>query len=84
MILLCGFHQLRFWQKLVYEQHACDGYCAWFVDAGIIAEMDQAIEGRHYYRIISVLKESFNALIQRRVEDITQPSIQASGIHFSQ
>ena len=43
----------------------------WFVHVEVIAEglSTAAIEGRHYYRNMRLLKESFNSLIQFRTKD---------------
>ena len=43
---------------------------SWFIDSGMVAKgsADQAIEGRHYYGSMRVLKESFNALVQYSFE----------------
>ena len=45
----------------------------WFVDSENIypGSVSQVFEGRHYYRSIRLHKERFDALVQRRVEDIT-------------
>ena len=44
-----------------------------FVDSGKInaGSVSQAFEGRFYYRSISLHKEGFHALVQRKLEDIT-------------
>ena len=66
-----GFHQLRVRQKTIYKRYACLELKKWFVDAEVIAEGPSAaaIEGRHYYRNMGLLKESFNSLIQFRTKD---------------
>ena len=69
-----GFHQpIVMQQKMLYKRYACLGYRTWFIDSKVIADgsVDMAVEGRHYYRCMRVLKESFNALIQYRVEGET-------------
>ena len=73
IVIMGGFHQLRVKQKLIYKQHGCLGFKEWFVDAGIIApgSVEKAFTGYHYYRCMRLLKESFDALIQIRVEQIT-------------
>eukprot|EP00795_Rhopilema_esculentum_P014823 gene14823-5939_t len=45
----------------------------WFTDAGVIASgsVDQALEGRHYFHSMQLLKECFDALGQFRIEDLT-------------
>ena len=61
-----SFHQLRVRQKQIYKQYAYLDFKIWFIDSGVIAKgsIDQAIEGRHYYWSMRILKESFNALVQ--------------------
>ena len=73
LILMGGFHQLRVRQKTIYKRYYCLGMKKWFIDAGVIAEgsADMATEGRHYYRCMRLLKESFNALIQYRFRSLT-------------
>ena len=70
IVLMGGFHQLRFCQKQIYKRYACLDFKSWFIDSGVIAKgsADQAIEGRHYYRSMRILKESFNALVQYSFE----------------
>ena len=65
-----GFHQLRVRQKQIHKRYACLDFKSWFVGSGVIAKgsADQAIEGRHYYRSMRILKESFNALVQYSFE----------------
>ena len=74
VILMGGFHQVRVRQKTISKRCVCMGYRQWCVDAGIIASgsVDQAVEGRHYYRNMTILEESFSALIQFRFENITK------------
>ncbi len=73
IILMGGFHQLRVRQRLIFKRHSCVGYKDWFVDAGIIAagSVDKAFEGKHYYRCMRILKESFDALIQYQAEQLS-------------
>ena len=61
-----SFHQLRVRQKQIYKQYVYLDFKIWFIDSGVIAKgsIDQAIEGRHYYWSMRILKESFNALVQ--------------------
>ena len=68
-----GFHQLRVMQRLLYKRYACRGLKDWFTDAGVIASgsVDQALEGRHYFRSMRLRKECFDALVQFRIEDLT-------------
>ena len=68
-----GFHQLRVRQKTIHKRHAVKGYQAWCTNSGIIAtgSSDSAIEGKHYYRSMRIHKEMFCALVQNRVEDLT-------------
>ena len=72
-ILIVGFHQLRVRQKLIYKQYGCVGYKEWFVDAGIIApgSVDKAFSGYHYYHCMRLLKESFDALVQYKTDQLT-------------
>ena len=60
-----GFHQLRVCQKQLFKRYACLDFKSWFIDSGGIAKgsANQAIEGRHCYRSMRILKESFNALV---------------------
>ena len=60
-----SFHQLRVRQKQIYKPYTCLDLKSWFIDSGGIAKgtPDQAIEGRHCYRSMRILKESFNALV---------------------
>ena len=73
ILLMGGFHQLRVMQRLLYKRHFTKGYREWCVDAKTIAEgsVDQAFEGRHYYRSMRMHKECFDALVQFRIEKIT-------------
>ena len=66
IVLMGGFHQLRVRQKQIYKRYVCLDFKSWFIESGVIANgsADQEIEGRHYYRSIRILKESFNALVQ--------------------
>ncbi len=68
-----GFHQLRARQRILYKRHACKGYKSWWVDAGMIAagSADKAAEGGHYYRNMRLDKETFNALVQFRNQNVT-------------
>eukprot|EP00794_Sanderia_malayensis_P019365 gene19365-21285_t len=61
-----GFHQLWVRPKTTFKRYACLSLQNWFIDAGVIAEGSSyaAIEGRHYYTNMQLLKESFNSLIQ--------------------
>ena len=70
IVLMGGFHQLRVRQKQIYKRYACLDFKSWFIDSEVIAKdsLDQAIEGRHYYRSMRILKESFNALVQYSFE----------------
>ena len=70
IVLMDGFHQLRVRQKQIYKRYVCLDFKSWFIDSGVIVKgsVDQAIEGRHYYRSMKILKESFNALVQYSFE----------------
>ena len=48
-------------------------YQKWVIDATEIANFssDAAVEGRHYYREMRINKELFCALVQYRVEELT-------------
>ncbi|XP_057316865.1 uncharacterized protein LOC130657893 [Hydractinia symbiolongicarpus] len=72
IVLMGGFHQLRVRQRLIFKRHSCIGYKDWFVDAGTISagSVDQAFGGKHYYRCMRILKESFAALVQYRTEQL--------------
>ena len=71
--LMGGFHQLLVLQKIIYRRHACIGYKKWFVDSKIMTSgsVDKTVEGRHYYRFMRVHKEAFDAIVQARIESIT-------------
>ena len=73
ILLMGGFHQLRVMQKIIYKKYHCRDMRQWCVDAGTIAKgsSEQAFEGRHYYRSMRVHKECFDALVQYRIEKIT-------------
>ena len=73
-ILMGGFHQLRVRQKTIHKRYARLLSKTRFVDAGVIAECsaDMALEGRHYYRNMRLMKKSFNALIQHRIKSLTE------------
>ena len=70
IVLMDGFHQLRVRQKQIYKRYVCLDFKSWFIDSGVIVKgsVDQAIEGRHYYQSMKILKESFNALVQYSFE----------------
>ena len=67
------FHELRVRQETIYKRHALRGYQKWVIDPKTIAPglSDAAIEGRHYYRNIRIIKEMFCALVQYRVKELT-------------
>ena len=71
--LMGGFHQLRVFQKIIYNRHNIIGYQEWHSDAGVIAEgsSSQPFEGRHYFRSMRIHKEGFDALCQHRMENLT-------------
>ena len=68
-----GFHQVRVRQETIHKRLAVKGYQAWFTNSNIIATgpSDSAIEGRQYYRSMRIHNEMFCALVQHRVEEIT-------------
>ena len=51
IVLMGGFHQLRFRQKQLYKRYTYLDFKSRFIDSGVIAKgsADQAIEGGHYY-----------------------------------
>ena len=73
IVLMGGFHQLRVMQKILYKRYNFRQMQQICVEAEVIAKgsSDQAFEGRHYYRCLRVHKESFDALVQLRVENLT-------------
>ncbi len=73
VILMGGFHQLRVLQHMLFKRHGCRGFISWWVDAGVIASgsADKAADGGHYYRSLRLHKETFNALVQFRMESLT-------------
>lgn len=73
ILLMGGFHQLRVRQRMIHKRHDCKGYKSWWIDAGVIAagSADKAAEGGHYYRNMRLHKESFTALVQMRIEELT-------------
>ena len=68
-----GFHQLRVMQQILYKRYNCRQMQQICVEAEIIAKgsSDQAFEGRHYYRCLRVHNECFDALVQLRIEGLT-------------
>ena len=66
VISICGFHQLRAWQRLIYRRSNCNDIKEWCINAGVIAPASaaQAVEGYHYYRCIHLHKECFDTLVQ--------------------
>ena len=73
IILMGGFHTLRVRQRLIFKRHGFLNFKDWCVDSGIIAlgSVDTAIMAKHYYRNMRLLKESFDALVQYRVDQLT-------------
>ena len=71
--LMGGFHQLRVMQKILYKRYNCGNIQEICIEADVIAKgsSDQAFEGRHYYRCLRVHKEVFDALVQLRIEKLT-------------
>ena len=66
VILICGFHQLRVKQRLVYKRSNCIDVKEWWTNAGVIAltSAAQAMEGHLYYRCMYLYKECFDVLVQ--------------------
>ena len=61
-------------QKILYRRHGCIGYEKWFAASGTVKSdvaAENAFSGRHYNSGIRVLKESFDAIVQMRSEDLT-------------
>ena len=73
ILLMGGFHQLRVMQKILHKRYNFRQMQQICVEADVIAKgsSDQAFEGRHCYRCLRVHKESFDALVQLRVESLT-------------
>ena len=65
VILICGFHQLRVKQRVIYKRSNCIGIKEQCLDAGVVApgSAAQAMEGHHYYRCINLHKECFDAMV---------------------
>ena len=57
-------HELCVRQKTLYKRHALRGYQRWVIDA--------TVKGRHHYRNMRINKEIFSALVQYRVEEVTE------------
>ena len=72
-------------QRVLFKRYSCLGLQDWFVDSGTITagSISQASEGRYYYRSIRLHKEGFCALVQRKVEDITNKFKLIHPDHFS-
>eukprot|EP00795_Rhopilema_esculentum_P005340 gene5340-512_t len=60
-------------QLLLFKRYSCKGMKEWCIDAEVIApgSADSALEGRHYFRSMRLHKECFDALVQFRIEHIT-------------
>ena len=67
------FHRLRKFQRVLLKRHNCLGLQDWFVDSVTIAAgpVNQAFKGRDCYPPIREHEDGFDALVQRRIEDIT-------------
>ena len=76
ILLMGGFHLLRVMQRLPYKRHFPKGYREWCVNAKTVAggSIDQAFEGRHYYRSMRMHKECFGADVQFRIEKVAAQS----------
>ena len=57
---------------MIYKRYGFLSFKDWFIDAGTIAagSADKAVNGMHYYRHMRLQKESFDALVQYRVDEI--------------
>ena len=72
VILICGFHQLRVKQRLIYKLVNCIGIKEWCINAGEIAltSTARAMEGHHYYWCMYLHKECFDALVQFQFQNV--------------
>ena len=63
-----GFHQMRFFQTVLFKRYNCLGLQDCFVDSEIIAAglVSQTFEGRHYYCSIHLHQEGFDALVKKK------------------
>lgn len=68
--LIGGFHTIIVNLKILFKKYGCLGLSDWWVDAGAIADGSaaQAIEGRHYARSVRLHKQSFKALIRKKMQ----------------
>ena len=73
VILMGRFHELCVRKKTIYKRHAFTGYQKRLIHAKTIApgSSDAAVERRYYYRNMRINKEIFCALVQYRVEELT-------------
>ena len=67
------FYRLLKFQRALLKRHNCLSLQDWFVDSVTIAtgSVNQAFQGRDYYPSICEHEDGFDALVQRRIEDIT-------------
>ena len=73
--LMGGFHMLLVFLKILHKKYGCLGLDQWWVAGGAIKEksVQQAIEGKHYYRGIGLHQQSMNALLRSKIK--TNPSV---------
>ena len=66
-------HELGVRQKTIYKRHTLRGYQRWVIDAKTVSSgsSDASLEGRHHYRNMRINNEIFSALVQYRVEELT-------------
>ena len=69
-----GFHQVLCLQKAIYKRYACLGLDKWItgvatIKSSLVAE--KTVHVLHYNTSIRVYKEIFDAIVQMRMEDIT-------------
>ena len=66
--IMDGFHQMRFFQTVLFKRYNCLGLQDCFVDSEITAAglVSQTFEGRHYYCSIHLHQEGFDALVKKK------------------
>ena len=68
-----SFHKLPVFQRILFNHYGCLGFQNWFVDSGTATTgtLNQCFEGSHYFSLIRLHKETFDAILQIKVNDIT-------------
>ena len=69
-----GFRQVLCLQKAIYKRYACLGLDKWITDVATIKSSlvaEKTVHVLHYNTSIRVYKEIFDAIVQMRMEDIT-------------